>query len=92
MDQTKIVEARKKLPLEQRIGFAEARDVYEPEIARLEGRLTAIYQAIFKNDPYDMAADGVTCLDVWRKEAYDWIVEMVPKENQFTSDWPTNRS
>ena len=32
-------------------------------------KLRAIARALIDNDPSDMAADGVTCLEVWRKEA-----------------------
>lgn len=35
------------------------------EIERLRG----LAKAMIENDPDDMAADGVTCLEVWRKEA-----------------------
>jgi hypothetical protein len=31
--------------------------------------LAALVQTLLDNDPNDMAADGVTVLDVWRKEA-----------------------
>lgn len=37
--------------------------------ARQLERLRSLARAMLENDPDDMAADGVTCLDVWRKEA-----------------------
>ena len=32
-------------------------------------KLERLVQCLIDEDPYDMAADGVTVLDVWRKEA-----------------------
>lgn len=34
-------------------------------------RLTELVQAMIDNDPNDDAADGVSVLDVWRKNAHD---------------------
>ena len=36
-------------------------------------RWRSLAQAIIENDPDDSAADAVTCLDVWRKEAADLL-------------------
>ncbi len=40
-------------------------------------RWRSIGRALVECDPADMAADGVTCLDVWRKEA----TEILANEN-----------
>jgi hypothetical protein len=32
-------------------------------------KLQALIQCLLDNDPNDLAADGITVLDVWRKEA-----------------------
>lgn len=32
-------------------------------------KLERLVQCLIDEDPYDMAADGVTVLEVWRKEA-----------------------
>jgi hypothetical protein len=50
------------------------RDLYYHEIAYVR-RLEALAKAMIENDPNDMAADGVTCLDVWRKEATELLKE-----------------
>lgn len=46
------------------------------ELARSRGRLTndvsellGLVQVLLDNDPNDMAADAITVLDVWRKDA-----------------------
>ena len=41
-------------------------------------RLRTLVQALLDNDPDDMAADGVTVLDVWRKEAARILASEVP--------------
>lgn len=43
----------------------EEKETAEARIAELE----ALVQTLIDNDPDDMAADGVTVLDVWRKDA-----------------------
>ena len=45
--------------------LAAERDALQKRVAKLE-RLVEI---LVENDPDDMAADAVTVLDVWRKEA-----------------------
>jgi len=48
------------------------RDLYYHEIAYVR-RLESLAKAIIEADPDDMAADAVTCLEVWRKEARDLL-------------------
>lgn len=39
----------------------------------LQTRVRSLLEAIVQGDPNEMAADAVTVLDVWRKEAADLI-------------------
>lgn len=65
--------------IEQLRQFEQARKEQGVEIAKLVNelrdaraeneRLRALVQALLDNDPDDDAADGVTVLEVWRKEA-----------------------
>jgi hypothetical protein len=50
------------------------RDLYYHEVAYVR-RLEALAKAVVENDPADEAADGVSCLDVWRKEATELLKE-----------------
>ena len=50
------------------------RDLYYHEVAYVR-RLEGLAKALVENDPSDMAADGITCLDVWRKEATELLRE-----------------
>jgi hypothetical protein len=43
-----------------------------------EAKLRALAKAILECEPDDMAADGVTCLMVWRKEAREALEETQP--------------
>lgn len=43
------------------------------EAANLIARLRALVSVMIENDPNDYAADAVTVLDVWRKDARDLI-------------------
>jgi hypothetical protein len=43
-------------------------------------RLRMLVQALLDNDPDDMAADGVTVLEVWRKEAARILASEVPPD------------
>ncbi|MEK9754412.1 MAG: hypothetical protein VW338_14555 [Rhodospirillaceae bacterium] len=45
--------------------YVDANKKLEARVARLEG----LVRTMVDNDPDDMAADSVTVLDVWRKEA-----------------------
>lgn len=47
--------------------------VGDGEAAGKLARWRSLGQAILNNDPNDGAADAVTCLDVWRKEAADLL-------------------
>lgn len=51
---------------------AVPRNLYYHEVAYVR-RLEGLAKAIVECDPGDMAADGVTCLDVWRKEATELL-------------------
>jgi polyhydroxyalkanoate synthesis regulator phasin len=42
-------------------------------VAKAMLRLRALAEAIISNEPDDMVADGVTCLEVWRKEAKEIV-------------------
>ena len=51
-------------------------DVWMIRALKLEAeieRLRRLAKAILENAPDDMAADGITCLDVWRKEAKELV-------------------
>ncbi|CAB4155380.1 hypothetical protein UFOVP670_14 [uncultured Caudovirales phage] len=50
----------------------KAKWIHQYEVKGLQARatkLTRLVEILVENDPEDMAADAVTVLDVWRKEA-----------------------
>ena len=59
------------------------RDALQSRVAELEAetkelqaratKLTRLVEILVENDPEDMAADAVTVLDVWRKEAREFL-------------------
>jgi hypothetical protein len=50
----------------------------ESQMAAELFELRRLVHALLENDPNDMAADGVTVLDVWRKEARRILDEFKP--------------
>ena len=48
---------------------AESAEARLAELAETEAKLRDLVQTLIDNDPNDMAADGVTVLDVWRNAA-----------------------
>jgi hypothetical protein len=56
--------------------LAAERDALRAENARLRPesrKLRRLVRILLENDPDDMAADAVTVLDVWRKEAREFF-------------------
>ena len=54
----------------------KAKFIYQYEVKEFQARatkLTRLVEILVENDPEDMAADAVTVLDVWRKEARELL-------------------
>lgn len=54
----------------------KAKWIHQYEVKELQARatkLTRLVEILVENDPEDMAADAVTVLDVWRKEARELL-------------------
>lgn len=54
----------------------KAKFIHQYEVKELQARatkLTRLVVILVENDPEDMAADAVTVLDVWRKEAREFL-------------------
>ena len=54
----------------------KAKFIHQYEVKELQARatkLTRLVEILVENDPEDMAADAVTVLDVWRKEARELL-------------------
>jgi len=54
----------------------KAKFIHQYEVKELQARankLTRLVETLVENDPEDMAADAVTVLDVWRKEARELL-------------------
>ena len=54
----------------------KAKWIHQYEVKEFQARatkLTRLVEILVENDPEDMAADAVTVLDVWRKEARELL-------------------
>jgi len=72
---------RRSTALQARVAELEAETkkakfIHQYEVKELQARankLTRLVETLVENDPEDMAADAVTVLDVWRKEARELL-------------------
>jgi hypothetical protein len=72
-DQATALQARVE---ELEVETKKAKFIHQYEVKELQARatkLTRLVEILVENDPEDMAADAVTVLDVWRKEACELL-------------------